>query len=390
MNGLVRLLKPIGFIVLAAFLAVSQARSEGVSTPDDTARFLAGLEPSAGSPLAERAKDPAWKAYAADMDQAWASLDTRQFSKVRNWSTNNLRDPQPVLFYMFSGPDYLYANAFFPNASTYVLSGLELVGKIPDISSIPERQLPAEVGGVRRSLNTILRTTFFITSEMGRSLGGGRRLTGTLPVLYVFLARSGKTIQDVRLIGIDRDGKEQPAETEGLESNARGAKIVFSANGKTQTLYYIRTDLSNKGVGNSGFLKFCDNLGSGDALVKSASYLLHSGGFSMVRELLMKKSVAIVQDDTGVPFRYFNQDEWTLQPFGQYMRPLPVFRGNYQKQLSDFFQQAKAAPLNFIIGYRSRETSSGLLLAVRKKPEDTKSPIIKSSAAPATTAVSAQ
>lgn len=36
--------------------------------------------------------------------------------------------------YMFSGPDFLYATSFFPNASTYVLAGLEPVGEIPDLT----------------------------------------------------------------------------------------------------------------------------------------------------------------------------------------------------------------------------------------------------------------
>ena len=35
------------------------------------------------------------------------------------------------MFYMFSGPDFLYANAFFPNASTYILCGIEPVGPVP-------------------------------------------------------------------------------------------------------------------------------------------------------------------------------------------------------------------------------------------------------------------
>ena len=57
----------------------------------------------------------------------------------------------------------------------------------------------------------------------------------------------------------------------------KGAKIVFAgSDGEERTLYYFRTDLSNKGVPNSGFLKFCESFGQGDAFVKSASYLLHN------------------------------------------------------------------------------------------------------------------
>jgi hypothetical protein len=348
------------------FVAIAPASAAEPATPDDTAKFLAGIQPSPTSPLAEYAKDPGWIQYAKSFDEQWKDLTNRQLSKVRDWSATNVSNPQSTLFYMFSGPDFLYANAFYPNASTYVMSGLELIGNVPDLSSVPARLIPNELNGVRASLNTVLRTTFFITSEMGRSLSGARRLTGTLPVLYVFLARSGKTINEVSLIGLDKDGNVQPANKEGLDNSARGVKIVFTGDGKTQTLYYFRTDLSNKGLAQSGFLQFCEKLGTGDGLVKSASYLMHQDGFSGVRGFLLKNASTLVQDDTGVPFRFFATDEWKLTAFGRYYRPLPVFRGAYQQKLADFFRDAK--PLNFIIGYRSRDVSSGLLLAVRTKP----------------------
>ena len=63
-------------------------------------------------------------------------------------------------------------------------------------------------------------------------------------------------------------------------------KIAFkSKEGRDQTLYFFSTNLSNKGVAESGFLKFCESLGTGDAFVKSASYLPHASEFVTVREL---------------------------------------------------------------------------------------------------------
>ena len=87
---------------------------------NDTARFLAGLPVSEGSPLAALTENPAWQQHAIFFDQAWAKLIARQFVGIRDWEINYLPDatqPLPVAFYMFSGPDFLYANAFFPNAS---------------------------------------------------------------------------------------------------------------------------------------------------------------------------------------------------------------------------------------------------------------------------------
>ena len=83
----------------------------------------------------------------------------------------------------------------------------------------------------------------------------------------------------------------------------------------------------------SGFLKFCETLGTGDSFVKSASYLLHSGGFASVREFMLKNSTHILQDDTGIPVSHFKDDAWSLQPYGRYSRPIPVFARNYQPRL---------------------------------------------------------
>jgi hypothetical protein len=45
------------------------------------------------------------------------------------------------MFYMFSGPDFLYAQTFFPNADTYILCGIEPIGAIPTHES-PARSAP--------------------------------------------------------------------------------------------------------------------------------------------------------------------------------------------------------------------------------------------------------
>src|SRR3569832_1359815 len=86
-------------------------------TADATARFLAGMMPSADSPLIALTKDPSWQRHARFFDSAFTQLEQRQFSKVRAWSEANVAAPKPTMFYMFSGPDFLYANAYYPKAT---------------------------------------------------------------------------------------------------------------------------------------------------------------------------------------------------------------------------------------------------------------------------------
>ena len=115
-----------------------------------------------------------------------------------------------------------------------------------------------------------------------------------------------------------------------------GVKIVFSGgDGKMQTLYYVQTDLSDGGVRRSGFLKFCEQLGAADGFIKSASYLLHAESFSVMRDFLLARTTALVQDDFGIPVRFFKTEEWRLQP----VRPIPRADQRVSGPISDQAQR---------------------------------------------------
>ena len=361
----IRRSKLAGMLVLALFCvaAAPGAWTEPVAKANDVARFLAGLEPAADSPLAPLTRDPAWQSHAQALNAAWSRLEKERLSKIRTWSAANLTEPQPTVLYMFSGPDFLYVDAFFPDRTTYVLSGLEPIGDIPAIDPGLRRSLGGALGGLRASVGTAVSISFFITTDMQSRLHGSR-LNGVLPVLYLFLARAGKTIHEVTLIAVDKEGAAVAA---GTRETIPGVKIVFSGrDGRMQTLYYFRTDLSDQGVSRSGFLKFCERLGISDAFIKSASYLLHSNSFERLRGFLLGRTRALVQDDSGIPVRYFKADEWRLRPFGRYLRPIAVF-GSYthQKGLNDIYRRSNPPPLDFGVGYRWRPYESNLLLALK-------------------------
>lgn len=329
--------------------------------PNDNARFLAGMALPESSPLTRFTRDAAWKEHAKYFDAAWAKLEKSQLAKIRAWTAENLKAPKATCFYMFSGPDFLYADAFFPSASTYVMSGLEPVGGIPDVTKLAS--IGPAVRNLQRSLNSVLSFSFFITKDMRAELKGAQ-LDGTLPIFYVFLARSGKTIHEVSLIGLDKGGNEIAGGGKGITP---GAKIVFSSGGGArQTLYYFSGDISNGGSALNGLLKFCEKLGTGDSLLKSASYLMHSDGFSNIRRFVLDHSSTIVQDDSGIPVSSFD-DKWSLKPFGKYLGPIPLFKNSYQPKLKDLYEKVHPVPIDFGIGYRWNSSQSNLLVATRVK-----------------------
>jgi hypothetical protein len=343
--------------------ALTPARAAESASANDTARFLAGLPPAPESPLARLTEDHSWQEHARLFDAAFERAEQSQLARIRAWSANNLSTTRPTVFYMFSGPDFLYANSFYPNAKTYVLAGLEPVGTVPDLTTL-RGSLAPDLSSLRMSLRWILQYSYFITSQMGSDLHRGR-LNGTLPVLYVFLARSGKTIREVTPVRLDDEGAVQPDVEGARRLPARGVKIAFAGSeGEARTLYYFSTNLANDGVEKSKFLAFCETLAPGEGLVKSASYLLHSGGFSKVREFLLANTAVMIQDDTGIPLAYYDPQKWDLQPFGRYVGPIPIFRGRYQAKYAELFKNSQ--PIDFGIGYRWHPNQSNLLLAIKK------------------------
>jgi hypothetical protein len=347
--------------------AVLPGRAADTVTANDTARYLAGMAPSAESPLTPLTKDPAWQHHARFLDSAFAQLEQRQLSKIRTWADTNLSAPRPTMFYMFSGPDFLYANAFYSKASTYVLSALEPPGSVPDLMKLPRGGLGSALNNVEHSMGSILNFSFFITKLMKVDLRAGQ-LNGTLPILYVFLARSGKTIRDVSPVALDDKGTAYFANENPGPNATHGVRIVFAgSDGEQKTLYYFSTDLSNSGVKSSGFLKFCETLAPGNSLIKSASYLLHAGNFSTVRDFILVNSATIIQDDSGIPLNDYNPKKWRFFPFGRYAGPIGEFPGRYQQSYADLFRRSQ--PMDFGIGYRWRSYESNLLLSV-KLPTD--------------------
>jgi len=327
-------------LFLALALAAPLARAG--QSPDEAARFLAGL-PVRDATLAAL---PGWGTHAERLSRAWARMDQRQLVKVRAWSAATI--PQAnrssaAVFYLFSGPDFLYAQTFFPNSSTYILCGTEPVGTVPDMALMPPAALDADLENLRRALETMLTTHYFITKDMRADLTRGQ-VGGTLPILYVFLARTGCTIHRV-------------------STNAGSAQIDFTGPaGQRQTLHYFKTDLSNGG-GNAPFFAFCKKHAPGMSVVKSASYLMHDDGFSAARNFLLANSSIIVQDDSGIPLRAFDPRRWTVRFCGNYEGPIELFKEHYQPDLAAAYQRSHPAPLGFSFGYAWQAARGALIVA---------------------------
>lgn len=333
---------PLLLIIFAATPLLAQR-----ATIDDTARFLAGI-PVKG-PLEPLTHDPGWLDHARNLDSAWFKKDYFQIRPIRAWMLANAPGPYSntdTVYYMFGGPDFLYANLFFPQAKTYILAGLEPIGQVPDLRGMDPASLQADLNSLRDSMHTVLQTHYFITKDMRTDLSRAS-LGGTLPILYVFLARLNCTVLD----------------TTYVKSPAEGVKINFTRDGSQQTLYYFKTDLSG---GPSPFLKWCSKQGPGVSLLKAASYLMHTEGFSGVRDFLLTNSRVIIQDDSGIPLRAFPKS-WKVDCYGRYVPHAEMFGKYHQPELAAIYNQDPPPPeLGFAFGYHWQRERGLLMLATKK------------------------
>ncbi len=343
----------LGLLCLSSSLLAS-------APPDDQARYLAGL-PVDASELEPLAREVSWQNHAASFHHAWLDIEERQLSKIRSWMPSTLRyiyeDSSP-LFYTFSGPDFLYANAFFPNANTYVLCGREPVGSLPDVAALSPQVRAAALGNLRTALNAILSYSFFITADMKNDLSQ-TALSGTIPVLYVFLARAGCRITGAEVVKLN----DQGVLTDG-KSKTPGVKISFiGSTGRAQTLYYFTTDLSNWGIkSNPAFMEFCKKQGQGNGFVKAASYLMHMDEFSGVRDFLLTRTRNLIEDDSGIPLKYFAADQWLVSLYGNYPGPIDLFKQHFQPDLDQGFRTAASGDLPFGVGYQWKPGISSLII----------------------------
>lgn len=323
------------------------------STPQEQAEFLAGIPLLKGSILYRLQQSPEYLQHQKDLQDQWAFCRRIRYDAMQAWGREHLsREPatRGVLRYLFGGPDFLNAYAFFPDARVMVLGGLEPVGDVPPPEALSPAALGAALKALSDALHTFLFCGYFITSEMRPQLEKGS-FQGVLPVLYTGLALTGNTVLSVQ--------KVRPFGSPGVQI------IYRHPGGPEQTLYYFKADLSD-GMECRNFLGWLGELGSGASYLKAASYLLPLDSFSETRSFLLKTSDLILQDDSGIPFRNFLPGKWFIQLYGIYTDPLSIFHIQREPGLvAAYHSDDYAGPLPFGAGYHVNADDANLLLAIR-------------------------
>lgn len=341
---------------------------------DDLARFLAGYPGNAGSSFAKLESTSAWQEHRRKLEIEWKEAEglvrgLRDFQRDE-LSAKPMTDS--AVFYPFGGPDALTPTLCFPRSPVYVIVGLEPAGTLPTADQLAKKDLAKYLGSFRVTLSSELHRSFFITSQMDREFRGQVTDGLLLPILHI-LVRTKHTILNVRYVRLDDNGNivDRPLDyTSTAKFQNRGVEIEFRQDNDPlrQKLYYFAVNLADERLKeNKAALAYFARLKGSTTLLKATSYATHRPDFSVIRDVMLNNSAAILQDDSGIPYRLFQPSQWQVLLYGGYDHPYGSFRGLVQADLRQAYRTANPKPLSFAIGYGFERIPSNLLLAKRTR-----------------------
>ena len=135
------------------------------------------------------------------------------------------------------------------------------------------------------------------------------------------------------------------------------------------TLYYFTLNLADERLKeNKPFQMYIASLKGFNTAFKATSYMTHHREFSVIRSLVLDNANTIVQDDSGMPFKYLTPDTWKVQLYGKYTQPFGVFKYWAEPDLAKAYTDTSVKPLPFRIGYGYSVIPSNELVARRIHP----------------------
>ncbi|MBL7910691.1 MAG: hypothetical protein JNJ41_06540 [Bacteroidia bacterium] len=317
-----------------------------------------------------------WSNHAKFIDSSWSRLERKRLKAMKDWGREEFKDASAktnIVFYPFSGPDYLTANAFFPNADKYIMLGLEPVGKLPELDKFKKGEPSEYSNDFKKSLGDIFDKSYFITRKM-QSDFQAQKVNGLLPILTFFIQRTGNEILDIKyLVRYEQDSIAEVAyDFKSADKKPFGVRVDFLQEGKQKSVYYFKYDVSNKNFNDTTvFRKYIsDNTQGAITYIKSASYLLHAGFMSNMRTLILNNSSSVIQDDTGIPYKFFEEGgKFETKLYGQYTRPVEDFPYlSLQKPLQEAFHKdsLNVKKLPFHLGYHWGSKKDVIIFAKKK------------------------
>jgi len=332
---------------IASVVSPTNADLDKSQNWNELAKLLAGVEgPKSDSPAVNR--------HRALMKDFWVRIQKENMEPIAAWREKNLPESAKSrnVLYPLSGADFLNAYAFFPGASDYILIALEPPGSAPHLEKMTEAQRESGLASARKAIWTLAQNNY-LQSRIMHDEFNNPNVTGTLPAFLIMLGGLGHEVKNVQDIGIGKTGQLAAAAD---APRTKGVLIQFkdSKDGKNKRLIYLSMRLEKQTAESTSpegiFLR---GIGRRNTMMKSAVYILGWESMKLPHDVILGQSDLVIQDDSGIPYKSFQDGKWNEKLYGTYVRALPVGGIPNPPQQGDLAAAyAKgASPLPFAYGY---------------------------------------
>jgi len=389
--AMVGCMPPVPEAPLAAAVRAADTTAADIAAPIPPALRPAPLELNAAADLisGRSTGDAEYRRIAEGLEKDWELLQREKLRPIRAWMAgryDTLAGGHRLVFYPFGGPDIAFASAFYPQADTYVLVGLEDVGQLGWFGTLSEEATLQRLREWSNILRVSNRFGFFKTIDMRQQFTTER---GVADMLMYYLRQMGAELLEGHLLAWEEGQRIQGAKLvdtlageearvemylatqhrlvrmePGASKRADGIKYVCRMpDGSEKQVYYFRQDLSNNGFSDSPFLAWMTAQGPFCSLNKAASYLMHSNNFSKVRSFMLDNTRFHIQDDTGPRYRELRLRGFNVDVHGRYSRIDPLFSMGPQADLMDAYAERPGPVIPFKIGYMGHAVGTNLQVA---------------------------
>ncbi|HEX7260885.1 MAG TPA: hypothetical protein VF258_03640, partial [Luteolibacter sp.] len=174
----------------------------GEAGADDIGRFLAGKPVRRGAVLSRLQQTVEYQVHQREIGQVWRQMVRHRVDRMIGWANAEVvpvTGAGGTVNYPFGGPDLLHVSAVFPQARNYALMGLEPVGAVPSLETLPPGEVLAALAAFRQATKTQLLAGYFITKDMRSDLERSA-LRGVTPILLSSVALMGGEVESVNSI----------------------------------------------------------------------------------------------------------------------------------------------------------------------------------------------
>lgn len=303
------------------------------------------------------------KEYARSTCEKTEKIETNRLQLMSEWNASNLernkQSDSSFVFYPFSGGDFIHLFWLYPNASEYLMVAREDVGHIPNLYNNDAKFCAEYLNDIDFVLRDIYHKSYFITKHMQTDTEETTKVDGMLPLILWAAAITNHEILSVKYADVNDSSQMVFVDSLNTRKKHDAVEIMMRniEDGKIKNVTYLSCDISDKGFkSKSQYYNYLSNTlpNSCISFIKSASYLLHYTTFNEIRNLILEKSNFLVQDDTGIPFKYFDKSVWKVELCGGYLTPVKDFNENlYQEDLHAAYNDSNyfLGPINFSLGY---------------------------------------